>query len=395
MSKIKISCEIYQKKSKNYYLIIKIWKNFYQKKKIFILGHTGVGKSTLINCIEGNETLAPVAKVSAPTTMEFKEYISEKHKNYIFCDTRGIETKNASEIEQFNIKNILEHSKGLNSYLFWYLIGSSDNFQDSDAEYIKLIEKSLNGKMHLFFVITKSIEEDQEKKRLEVAVKEHFPYYKSIQIFPVLARGTKRTPSFGLDELMEATERFFKKDILLKEVFKYIYEDNNKFNELFSTYLKNLPIEKLFYLILNHVRLDNYSNKIDPEEKKIIGNFIFHNYKKFVSLNIDEVAQLCCLIKAKYEVININNTEQATKRLNLINNSLENNANILPKDEILQGITEKERKIIESKAKNYYSEENIRSQVEILLNGYIATLFIFQLNNEVKEKLLRINGLID
>lgn len=74
-----------------------------EPKKIFILGETGVGKSTLINCIEEKE-LAPEAKVSAPTTMEYKEYNSSKNKNYIFCDTRGIETKNYSKISKSNIK---------------------------------------------------------------------------------------------------------------------------------------------------------------------------------------------------------------------------------------------------------------------------------------------------
>ena len=357
------------------------------KKKVFILGETGVGKSTLINCIEGNDKLAPEAKVGAPTTMEFKEYISEKHKNYIFCDTRGIETKNISEIEKLNIKNILEHSKGLNSYLFWYLKGASSNFQDSDAEYIKSIEKSLNGKMPLFFVITKSIDEEEEKKRLEIAVKEHFPYNKTIKIFPVLARGNKRTQAFGLDELMKGTEMFFK-DILLKEVFKYIYKDDKKYNELYLSYLKKSYIEDLFYLILNYIRLDKYDNSLDSEEKKTIENFISINYKHFIFSNIDEIAQLCCLIKAKHEIIDINNTEQTTKRLTFINNSSEDIDNLHPKNEILKGISEKEMKIVELKAKKYYYKENIKSEVKLLLDGYVATLFNIELNNQIKENLL-------
>lgn len=366
-----------------------------EKKKIFVLGETGVGKSTLINCIEGNEKLAPEAKVGAPTTMEFKEYASNKYKNYIFCDTRGIETKNAYEIEKSNTNEIIEHSKGLNSYLFWYLKGASSNFQDSDAEYIKKIEKSLNGKMPLFFVITKSIDEDEEKRRLEIAVKEHFPYNKTIQIFPVLARGNKRNPSFGLDELMEGTENFFKKDILLNEVFKYIYEDNNKYNELFLSLLNKSSIKNLFCLILNHVRLEDYDNPLDSEEKISIENFISTNYEDFVDSNINEIAQLCCLIKAKYEIIDINNTEQTTKRLSSINNSLKDNVNMHPKDEILQGISLKEREIIELKAKKYYDNENIISQVELLLDWYVAELFRFELINQVKENLLTVKGLID
>ena len=41
-----------------------------EKKKIIILGNTGVGKSTLINCIE-KKIIATEAKLSAPTTMKY------------------------------------------------------------------------------------------------------------------------------------------------------------------------------------------------------------------------------------------------------------------------------------------------------------------------------------
>ena len=50
--------------------------------------------------------------------LEYKEYISKKFKNYIFCDTRGIEIKNYHKIVKFNIKKILENSVGLNHIFF-------------------------------------------------------------------------------------------------------------------------------------------------------------------------------------------------------------------------------------------------------------------------------------
>ena len=76
-----------------------------KKKNIILLGHTQVGKSTLINCIE-NKIISQEAKNNAPTTMEFKGYNSSIYKNFVFYDTRGIENKNISEIEDENINEI-------------------------------------------------------------------------------------------------------------------------------------------------------------------------------------------------------------------------------------------------------------------------------------------------
>ena len=91
-----------------------------EKKKIIILGNTGVGKSTLINCIE-KKIIAKEALTSAPTTMEYLKYESTNYNNLEFCDTRGLEKINLSEIEEYNIEKILEDLKQQNSFLFGML----------------------------------------------------------------------------------------------------------------------------------------------------------------------------------------------------------------------------------------------------------------------------------
>ena len=95
-----------------------------EKKKIIILGNTGVGKSTLINCIE-KKIIAKEAIISAPTTMEYINYVSTNYNNLEFCDTRGLEKSKLSEIEKYNIEKILEDLKQQNSFLFWYVKLSS------------------------------------------------------------------------------------------------------------------------------------------------------------------------------------------------------------------------------------------------------------------------------
>ena len=292
-----------------------------QPKKIILLGDSGVGKSTLINCIE-EKKLAIEAKKKFPTTMKYEEYKSTKYKNFIFCDTRGTETDKFKEIEASNIENILENIKGINFYLFWYLIAFNDNFQESDAKYIKSIQKSLNNNMSLFFIITRTSEPEEEKSNLEDVIKEFFPDNKNIQVFPVLARGPKKNPeeTYGLTELMNETKKFFN-NIIIKDFFRYIYQEDKKFDEQFSNLLNKSSIEKLFILILKRIRLEDYlnSNSLNNDETSLINNFLEEKYLSFLNSNGKEIVDLCLLIKAKYEIIDVDNVEETTKRLtNLI-----------------------------------------------------------------------------
>ena len=363
-----------------------------EPKKIFILGETGVGKSTLINCIEGKQ-LAPEAKASAPTTMEYKEYISNKNNNYVFCDTKGIEMEKYAKIEKYNIKQILENSKGLNSYIFWYLKGSSSNFQDFDAKYLNSIKKALNREINLFFVVTKSVDEDKEKVVLDKAIKEYFPCSSNFPIFPLLARGSKRNASFGLDELMNETKNFFKKEIL-DEIFKDIYKDEDEFNAFILKSLNESTIKNLFKLILNHIRLEDSKN-LDNQEIALVERFILEKYNTFVNSNIREIKELCCLIKAKYEIIDINQFEATSERLTNINNSLINISEENIKEEVLQGCTDEEKKKIESKVNNYLSKEDIELAVKNLLKIFLVSMFRYELDNQVKNILLTRNILFD
>lgn len=372
----------------------KVEKVLSEKKKIFILGDTGVGKSTLINCIEGKE-LAIEAKTSAPTTKEYKEFESNKYKNYIFCDTRGTEKNKYDKIVNDNLKSILNKSKGLNSYLFWYLIGASSNLQISDVNYIKKLLNLLNGKMPFFFIIARSVDEDNEKNRLESSLKEYFPYIINFNIFPVLARGTKRTPSFGLIELMKETEKFFKKDIILQEIFKEIYKEDEFQEHLLNSLNNNSDIKTLFTLILNKMRLNDYSKELNDNENQQMDNFK-NIYQTFVESHFNNIRELCCLIKAKNKIIDIDKLENTTERLIDLNNSdkcFEDNIDI--KKEILKGFNEEEKGKIESKAKEYSSDAKTNSEAKNFLNYFSVIKFNLKLENHIKNNLLLIKGLLD
>lgn len=365
-----------------------------KKQKIFLLGETGVGKSTLINCIE-EKLLAPESIVDAPTTMQYKEYESEKYQNFIFCDTRGIEKNNIKEIEKDNIDIILNNIKDY-SYLFWFLKGSSSNFQDTDAKFIKSMEKELNGNMPFFFVITKSTDEVEDKRKLNETIKEYFPYKKNIPIFPLYARGTIRMQSFGVKELMDETKNFFGK-IIIEEAFKDIYKINFIYGKESSDYYNDYSEEYLFSKILDKVRLTESTEiKINDAEKVLIENFIKEKFWNFQSLNLTEIIKLCSLIKAKYEVIDMDKDEIISSNLTAINNSIEvNNENNSLEDEILKGCSQSDKEKILSKMDRYVSIKKMERESKMIIKWFFADMFYFELKKQIENNLLKINGLFD
>lgn len=371
-------------------------KNFIEnKKKIFLLGETGVGKSTLINCIEG-KILSPEAKADAPTTINYKEYESQKYKNYIFCDTRGMEKKKNSEIENLNIKTILKEIKELesNSYLFWYLKGSSSNFQDLDATFIKSIEELLEGKIPLFFVITRSVDENEEKIRLSKAVKEYFPDIKEIPIFPVMARGSNRVQSFGLDILMKEAQNYFQ-NYIIEEVLNDTYNENDEnYNQILKSSLNNnSSIEEILTINLNHIKFEKYSNQLNDVENKLIRDFCNGKYQSFIDNNFNEIFDLCCLIKAKNVIIDCDNDEQTFQKLIALNNSSEeNNGNNL-EEQILKGFSDSTKEKIRSKFSCYKSKSNFKVEVKKIIKWFISEIFVLELKNQIKNSLNSINGL--
>ena len=249
--------------------------------------------------------------------------------------------------------------------------------------------------MPFFFIIARSVDEDEEKKRLESSLKEYFPYIINFNIFPLLARGTKRTPSFGLKELMEETEKFFKKDVILQEIFKEIYKEDEFQEHLLNSLNNNSDIKTLFTLILNKMRLDDYSKELNDNENQQMDNFK-NIYQTFVESHFYNIRELCCLIKAKNKIIDINKVENTTERLIDINNSdncFEDNIDI--KKEILKGFNDKEKEKIESKAKEYLSDEKTNSEAKNFLNYFLAIKFNLKLENHIKNNLLLIKGLLD
>jgi len=108
-----------------------------------IFGKTGVGKSTLINAVFGEDVAS--TGIGEPVTMDNHLYI---HKSGFMglLDTRGLEIgKDTDEL----IKELSKHVKELRNgpeaehiHVAWYCVRSTDRrFEDTEAEFVRRLNK--------------------------------------------------------------------------------------------------------------------------------------------------------------------------------------------------------------------------------------------------------------
>ena len=250
--------------------------------------------------------------------------------------------------------------------------------------------------MPIFFIVTKSTDDEEDKKKLEKPLIEHFPYKKYMPIIPIYARGTKIVASYGLDELMNETQNYFKKNIILAKAFDEIYKADEKYQQYIIELENSSSYKELLILILNRMRLDEYGKKIDKSEEELIDNFFNEKFKNFGDSNFDDIIKLCLLIKAKNEVIDINNQKKTTEKLSNINNNSSDDQEWNIEKEILEGYSQQEKEKIKLNMENFNKKNDIeetKKVVKKIVDMFLLSLFNQELINQIKNNLLATNKL--
>jgi putative ribosome biogenesis GTPase RsgA len=149
-----------------------IKKNEIKHLNLQVIGKTGVGKSTLLNAIFG-ENVAEEKK-GEPCTMETKCYESQKYNFIRIYDTRGIEISKNFDIDKV-FKETLKEIKAkceknepddLIHCLLYCFTGT--RFEKEEGEILVKLRKTYEGKkLPIILVLTQDIGEDDEEDNKE------------------------------------------------------------------------------------------------------------------------------------------------------------------------------------------------------------------------------------
>ena len=174
------------------------------KISIILTGKSGVGKSTLINCLL-KEKKAKEGDFKV-ITMATQSYQSDKIPFLNLIDTRGYELNqkyDPQKIKEEIIKNIKlnKERKDHNEHIqcIWFCL----NGNSIDESEIKTLNDLKNNEFNIpLVVIFTKAQIKNVVEKMEKEINEKFP---DLNFVPVLGRRTEVIKEFGLDELIKET----------------------------------------------------------------------------------------------------------------------------------------------------------------------------------------------
>ena len=174
----------------------------------FIIGKTGVGKSTFVNILAGD--IVSPERVGKNITKGTKEYICKNISMYIY-DTEGFSTGN--EIEKVtkdifdSMEKLKENKQIINGIFYMFDISSTRTYDEKEENLIKKLYKT---NINIYFLLNHSNPKSQNTKKMKQVYllesekrlsKEDFEKFKN-NLFLVNLKNDEN-PCLGLDILFE------------------------------------------------------------------------------------------------------------------------------------------------------------------------------------------------
>lgn len=366
---------------------IDIKKNINLHKNILVIGKSGVGKSTLINCFL-NINEAPEG-LGLGITKKFHSYLSNPDCYFRLTDSKGFEEKDNQDLKQ--IKNFINDKLSQDNdgfiHCIWYCIEGT-RFCNEDKERIKqLLEMYEYDCLPIIVVYTNALDEEQGNEvinRLKLFLGNN---ENNIEYVQILSREKNLRigicKSFGLDELKRKT---------LEKIGKatkssYYQSIKRKFMDLYEQKIYK-KYKKIKDIILAKVNLTQY-HSIESLNFKLyfldIFNLIFFNDDLEQNNEIENLLSEIRINKNDNNDDNIVNNLLLNNEMNIIN---EENNNLIEENEININNELMDYNDFLNQIKQSYIDEfnsNFFQKFENILNIFFPKIT----SQDVKQKLLQ------
>lgn len=398
----KETLKIYKEKIKNEFKKIENNIDTFKIKylSIIIIGRSGVGKSTLINCLL-KEDLAKEG-TGKIITIENASYHNDKIPFLRLIDTRGIEFEH-----EFGPKSIMNNALGYikneknqenqdyNNYIncVWFCLKGND-IEEKEIEIINNLQKK---ESNLPIIVVNTLKyEKEENSQIKRKILEKCTNIKFTQL---LARSTsdEKCLSYGLDNLLKLTlevcNNVSKGDSFNKmkeEITKTIKNNFIMQNRIIKENIKK-EIIPIFLNYDKYLRSDDY--------KKYIFNYLEKIFLEFLKVNKEGNNEL--FFENKDEINNFKNVDANIqgyidfyeRETNQFINSIKNDKTIEYLD-FQVGIEKKEKKNIKIENKN--TKKGFNEIIQIFLNNnfhFIAQKhYLDYINKDISESFINYIG---
>lgn len=253
-----------------------------KKINTVVMGKSGVGKSTIVNSILGEE-LAETG-IGKPVTEETTKFEKDKCP-FLFYDTKGLELEEKENTIR-NIENIIrERAKTEDPEEFihyiWYCINArTSRIEEYEIDLIKKLSKNTD----IIIVLTQAINDNAEILKEEIKRKD-LPILDAVPILALKYEFTEnqKIERYGLEELIDLS--FINLDKAKEKTEKYAsilnLDKKAEFSRkiikkhiklAFATGIAPIPFQDAFLLVPNQVAMIKKINdvfKIEIDKKSI------------------------------------------------------------------------------------------------------------------------------